>query len=97
MKITWQRYMIHELLEANNIEYDQVLMMDCDSIIHPDTPNFFEMTDNKFVGIHTQGSYDWVLRSMENYSKYIFEDYMSKWWEYIDCGFIIVNEIHKEF
>ena len=97
MKITWQRYMIHELLEANNIDYDQVLMVDCDSIIHPDTPNFFEMTDNKFVGIHAEGSYDWVLRSMENYSKYIFEGAWFPFWEYIQGGFQITNKKHKQF
>jgi len=97
MKITWQRYMIHDLLEANDIKYDQVLMMDCDSIIHPDTPNFFEMTDNKFVGIHTQGSYDWVLRSMENYSKYIFNGEWFPFWEYIQGGFQITNKSHKQF
>jgi len=97
MKITWQRYLVHDLLEANNIDYDQVLMVDCDSIIHPDAPNFFKDTDNKFVGVHTQGSYDWVLRSMENYSKFIFGDAWFPFWEYIQGGFQITNKSHKPF
>jgi hypothetical protein len=97
MGLCWQRYYLFDVLEANNIDYDQVLMVDADTIVHPDCPNFFEMTDRKFVGVHNDGSYDWVLRSMENYSKYMFNGYMSKWWEYIDCGFIIVNETHKQF
>ena len=67
MKITWQRYMIHELLEANNIEYDQVLMMDCDSIIHPDTPNFFKHTERKYVGVLDLGCWEWTGRSIRHY------------------------------
>ena len=97
MGLCWQRYYLFDILESNNVEYDQVLMVDADTIVHPECPNFFKKTEHKLVGVHNEGSYDWVLRSMENYSKHIFEDYMSKWWEYIDCGFIIANETHKEF
>ena len=97
MKITWQRYLVHDLLEANGIEYDQVLMVDCDSIIHPDAPNFFNNTDNKFVGVHAEGSYDWVLRSMENYSKFVFGDAWFPFWEYIGGGFQITNKSHRPF
>ena len=39
---------------------------------------------------------DWVLRSVENYSKHIFDGYMMDWYKYFDCGFIIVNQNHKE-
>ena len=97
MGICWQRYYIFDILEANNIEYDQILLVDVDTIIHPDCPNFFEETYGKFTGVHCNASYDWILRSMENYSKHAFQGYMSKWWEYIDCGFMIVNKTHKSF
>lgn len=97
MGLCWQRYYLFDILEANNIQYDQVLMVDADTIVHPDCPNVFEMTDRKLVGVHNDGSYDWVLRSLENYSHYVFEGFQSKWWNYIDCGFIIVNEEHKNF
>lgn len=97
MGICWQRYYLFDILDANNIKYDQVLMVDADTIVHPDCPDIFKMTDHKFTGVHCDASYDWILRSMENYSKYMFNGYMSNWWEYIDCGFIIVNETHKQF
>ena len=97
MKITWQRYHLFDILDANEINYDQVLMVDADTIVHPDCPNFFEMTDNKYVGVHNNGSYDWVCRSIENYSKYIFEGHKMPFWEYIDCGFMVVNKKHKSF
>ena len=40
MTIPWQRYYLFDMLDNNNVEYDKVLMVDCDTIVHPDTPNF---------------------------------------------------------
>ena len=97
MAICWQRYYLFDILEANEIEYDQVLMVDADTIVHPDCPNFFEMSEGKLCGAYFDGSWDWVLRSIENYSKYAFDNYMMPWWEYFDCGFVLVNKNHKQF
>jgi len=54
------------------------------------------MTNGKLCGAQFDGSWDWVCRSIENYSKYIFDNYMMDIWKYFDCGFIIVNKNHKE-
>lgn len=97
MSICWQRYHLFDILEANDIKYDQILMVDSDTIVHPNCPNVFEMSDHKYVGVHNEGSYDWIFRSIENYSKYIFQGREIKWWEYINGGFQIVNKQHKEF
>ena len=97
MGICWQRYYLFDILEANNIEYDQILMVDADTIVHPDCPNFFELTEGKFTGVHCDASYDWVCRSIENYSRYAFNGFMSKFYNYIDCGFMVVNKQHKDF
>ena len=48
MGICWQRYYLFDILEANEVEYDQVLMVDADTIVHPECPNFFEMTEKGF-------------------------------------------------
>lgn len=97
MGICWQRYYLFDILESNNINYDQILMVDADTIVHPNCPNVFNMSEHKLVGVHCEASYDWILRSLENYGKYAFNNFISKWWNYIDCGFIIVNEVHKPF
>ena len=99
MKITWQRYHVLEILEHSEIEYNQVLMVDADTIIHPDTPNFFKKTNNNLTVVHNEGCYDWVIRSMENYHKYMFNDnpIPFNFWEYINTGFIIFNKSHKKF
>ena len=99
MKITWQRYYVLEILENSSIDYDQVLMVDADTIVHPDCPNFFELTEHKFCAVHNEGSYDWVCRSVENYHKYLFSDIEIPFsvFEYINTGFLIFNKNHKKF
>jgi len=97
MAICWQRYYLFNILDANEIDYDQILMVDADTIVHPECPNFFEMTDRKMCGVHNEGSYDWIIRSIENYGKYFFKGHVLDFWKYIDCGFVIVNETHRNF
>jgi len=70
MGICWQRYYLFDILDSNEIEYNQVLMVDADTIVHPDCPNFFEMTEDKMCAVEFDGSWDWVLRGIENYSNY---------------------------
>jgi|TARA_B100000959_G_scaffold278293_1_gene336334 lipopolysaccharide biosynthesis glycosyltransferase len=97
MGICWQRYYLFDILEQNEIEYDQVLMVDADTIVHPDCPNFFDMTERKYCGVPCEGSYDWILRSIEIYSKYIFGGTIVPFWKYINGGFQIVNSNHRQF
>ena len=97
MAICWQRYYLFDILDANDIKYDQILSVDADTIVHPDCPNFFEMTDREMCGVHCEGSYDWIIRSIENYGKYFFNGHVMDFWKYIDCGFVIVNEKHRDF
>jgi len=59
-------------------------------------PNFFEETDNKFCAVHNEGSYDWVCRSIENYSKYLFDGFTFPLYEYFNSGFLIINKNHKK-
>ena len=97
MNICWQRYYLFDILDANDIKYDQILSVDADTIVHPDCPNFFEMTERKMCGVHNEGSYDWIIRSIENYGKYFFNGHNMDFTKYIDCGFVIINETHRDF
>ena len=47
MHIIWQRYYLFDMLDANNMDYDQILLVDADTIVHPTSPNIFDFTDNK--------------------------------------------------
>tara|TARA_R110000868_G_scaffold345426_1_gene606542 strand:+ start:5855 stop:6610 length:756 start_codon:yes stop_codon:yes gene_type:complete len=97
MNANWHKLFVFDLLEANDIEYDQVMVVDADTIIHPNAPNVFEQTEHKFCAVHNEGSYDWICRSMENYSKHLFDGYIFPIWEYINSGVLIMNKDHKQF
>ena len=98
MKVTWQRFYLFDLLEENKIDYDQILMVDADTIVHPDCPNFFELTNHAYSAVVNNGSFEWVKHSVESYSKELFNDEIPfNIWEYINCGFQIVNKKHKPF
>ena len=96
MKPNWYKLYVFDLLENENIDYNQILIVDADTIVHPDCPNFFEMSENKLCAVHNDGSYDWVCRSIENYSKHLFDGFTFPLWEYINSGFLILNKTHKQ-
>ena len=97
MKITWQRYYLFDILEANNIEYDQILMVDADTIVHPDCPNFFDETDKKYCGVKVDGCYEWVIRSINGFGNELFDGMRIHPLNYINGGFQIVNKNHRHF
>jgi hypothetical protein len=98
MLITWQRWYVLDILVHSGIEYDQVLVVDADSIVHPDCPNFFNLTDRKFSSPLTDGDYEWVSRAINGYSKMFFnKECCIPNYEFFQTGFVIVNKDHKEF
>ncbi len=98
MLITWQRWQVLNILEHNEVDYDQVLVVDADSIVHPDCPNFFKMTNNKFTSVLTDGDYEWVNRAINGYSKLFFDkEFCIPSFEFFMTGFVIINKKHKEF
>ena len=97
MKANWQKWYVFDLLEANNIDYDQILVVDADTIVHPDCPNFFDETEHKFCVVRNDGCFEWVLRSVEKYKDFLFQDLDVDCWEYFNSGFVILNKKHKPF
>ena len=51
MKPNWYKLYVFDLLENNDIKYNQIAVVDADTIVHPNCPNFFEMTENKFCAV----------------------------------------------
>jgi hypothetical protein len=96
LRINFHRYYAFDVLDYNEIEYDQILITDADCIIHPDTPNFFEMTDNRYTVVRCIGDVDWMIRGIENYSKFLFNGRMFDFTKrYFNAGFQIVNKNHR--
>lgn len=98
MKITLQRYYVYDILEANNVKYDQVLLVDADTIIHPRCPNFFNETGGVFSAVLNNGCYEWTTRSIREWKNALFPDMVEiPTWEYFNGGFQITNKKYIEF
>ena len=93
---SFDKFLVFDLLENENIPYKQILITNTDTLIHPNAPNIFTQTENKLCGVFYNSSYNWLFKSIENYSKYMFSNFTFPYWEYIDTGVIIVNETHKK-
>lgn len=97
LRPNWHKVFIFDLLEQSSIEADKIIIVDADTIVHPDAPNFFNMDDNKFCVVPNIGSYDWIFRSIENYKKYVFNNFDFDVTKYFNSGFLILNKNHKKF
>jgi len=93
----WTKMYILDILDANEIEYDQVLYVDSDTIITPNAPNIFDISEHKFCAVPNFGDKDWMIRSMENYSYELFDNFKFPYFNYFNSGVMVFNKSHKEF
>ena len=96
MKPTWQRWHVHEVLEANNIDYKQVALVDIDTMVHWKCPNFFELTDGEFSAVQDKFYIEWTHNSIKGY-KHLFPKTDFDWTSYFNCGFIVMSKKHKKW
>jgi len=93
-RVNWQKALfVFDELEKRNIEYDQICLVDSSAIVKWNTPNFFELTERKFCGLRDTDNMNWTYESIKGYQK--FFDFKLDTTKYINSGFIIFNEIHK--
>ena len=95
-RVNWQKAIFcFDELEKRGIEYDQICLVDSSCMIKWDAPNFFELTDRKFTAWRDLDNMRWTNDSIVGYKEFFkFELDRTK---YINSGFIIFNETHKEF
>lgn len=95
-RVTWQRWFdVFDQLEAANIDYDKIYMIDANSIIKWDTPNFFELcTDNRLVAWRDSDNLNWIYECVKGWDEYFnFNNFNIS--NYINAGCLIINETHK--
>ena len=93
----WIKMYILDILDSNDIDYDQVLYVDADTIVTPSAPNIFEVSEHKFCAVPNFGDIDWMLRSIETYSKHIFNGTSFPYYKYFNSGVMVFNKSHTEF
>ena len=95
-RVNWQKILfVFDELEKRNIEYDQICLVDSSFMAGWDMPNFFEMTDRRFTACRDMDNMRWIYESIQGY-KNIFDGFELDMSKYVNSGFMIFNEEHKQ-
>lgn len=94
----WYKTYPFRLLDHNEFEYDRVLVVDNDTLVHPDCPNFFDIVPEDEIGVvFDDTNFDWTIRSTDAYYKHVFSDFERfDTFEYFNSGFLVLSKQHKE-
>jgi len=94
-RINWQKILfVFDELDRRGIDYNQICLVDSSSIIKWNTPNFFELSDNKFCGVRDADNLNWIYQSIQGY-KELFDNFELDITRYISSGFMVFNKSHK--
>ena len=96
MKPTWQRWHVFDVLDANDVDYENVALVDIDTMVHWDCPNFFDEAGGEFGAVQDKFFIEWSHNSIKGYQDF-WPDVKFDWTTYFNCGFIVMNKKHKEF
>ena len=70
-RINWQKAIfVFDELEKKEIEYDQIALVDSSCMYKWDAPNFFELTERKFVGWRDVDNMRWTNDSIVGYKDF---------------------------
>jgi len=95
---TWQRWFdVFKQLDAANINYNKIAVIDGSTLIRWDAPDFFKYAPNgKLSCFRSLENLRWISEGVEGYNK-LFNGYEFKLNKYIDCGFQIFDKEYKKF
>ena len=92
----WQKCIyIFDEIKRLGIDYNQIALIDSTAMVRWDCPNFFDMTENRFVGWRDDDNLRWVYDSIIGYKDF-FSGFELDITKYINSGFMIFNESHKD-
>lgn len=94
-KPTWQRWYIWDILSGSKLEYQKIALVDVDTMIRWDSPNFFDEIREEIGVCSDNDNIGWVKQSIEGYK--LFFDKELDWTEYFNCGMIVIPQIQKNF
>ena len=96
-RVNWQKSIfVFDELERRGIDYDQIALVDSSFMIKWDAPNFFDLTDHKFTAWYDKDNMKWIYDSIQGYKDF-FDGFELDQSKYVNSGFIVFNEKHKEF
>jgi hypothetical protein len=95
-RINWQKAIyVFDILDALEIEYDQIALVDSTCMYKWNAPNFFNLTNHKFTAWRDTDNMNWIYQSIQGYKDFFgIELDITK---YVNSGFMIFNSTHKPF
>jgi hypothetical protein len=91
-----QKMWVYDILEHNEIEFDQAAVVDYDTFVLPDCPNFFETSDRKFCAVPDNGFGPGINRIVRLFKDAWYPDSPVVWDNYFNSGFFVFNKTHKQ-
>jgi hypothetical protein len=89
-----QRWRAAEQLLKAGTPGSQVAILDADTMIRWDTPDFFDLADGSLAAVRDREP-DWIFRSIAAYQPF-FPDVPLTWWEYFNSGLVVVSAAQVE-
>ena len=97
MRPTWQRWYVYDILEANDINYNRVALIDIDTMVHWLCPNIFELSNGNYTAVRDDLSIEWTYNSLMGYKKF-FSGVDLEWTDYVNNGMLVLPKDNgKEF
>lgn len=96
-RVTWTRWFdVFPFLENAGIDYDKICVVDGSTIIKWDAPNFFDECTDDLTAFKALENVNWIYEGIQGYKEF-FNGFDFKLMQYIDCGFQVFTEKHKQF
>lgn len=99
MMPTWQRWNVYQILEDCDIDYNRILLVDADTMVHPDCPNIWDQANGNYAGVIDDCTLEWIHHSIIGYQKF-FPNQKLDWERYVNNGMIVLpedTEVAKSF
>jgi hypothetical protein len=89
-----QRWIAVERLLTSAVPGTEIAVVDADTMIRWDAPNFFELTGDG-LGVVQAGDPRWITHSTAAYQEF-FPGIHLPWWQYFNAGLVVVGQGHLE-
>lgn len=87
----WNKLCVFDVVEPH---HEKIALVDCDTMIKWDTPNFFNDYDDEFCGVVDDSNIGWVQNSLSIYKDF-FPNEIVEPLEYINSGVMFFTKEHK--
>lgn len=87
---TMQRWLALELLLKEFGTDTQIAMVDADTMVRWDTPDFFDLAGPHLAAV-VDVDPEWIFRSIRAYQQ-LFPGVALPWWEYFNAGLVVLGQ-----